>query len=78
MDTLSDHIKYTTRKIDAFLENYTIGTLVIENGQAFLQLEIGELIQLNDSFIIEYLSGQQIQLNDKYAGKQIVIRKAVA
>lgn len=56
----------------------TFGTLVFLNGQAFLELEIGELIQLNDSFIIEDLSGQQIQLNDKYAGKQIVIRKAVA
>ncbi|MED0717429.1 hypothetical protein [Aeribacillus composti] len=59
MDTLSDHIKYTTRKIDAFLENYTLGTLVIENGQAFLQLEIGELIQLNDSFIIEVFDGEK-------------------
>jgi protein-tyrosine phosphatase len=62
MDTLSDHIKYTTRKIDAFLENYTLGTLVIENGQAFLQLEIGELIQLNDSFIIEVFDGEKYNL----------------
>ncbi|MGG3683934.1 hypothetical protein [Aeribacillus composti] len=56
---LSDHIKYTTRKIDAFLEQYTIGTLIIENGQAFLQLEIGELIKLNDSFLIEVYDGSQ-------------------
>ncbi|MGG3847410.1 hypothetical protein [Aeribacillus composti] len=57
MDTLSDHIKQTTRKIDAFLNNYTLGTLIIENGQAFLQLEIGEYIQLNDSFLIEVFAG---------------------
>lgn len=62
MDTLSDHIKYTTRKIDAFLENYTLGTLIIENGQAFLQLEIGELIKLNDTFIIEVFDGQKYNL----------------
>jgi hypothetical protein len=61
MDTLSDHMKQTVRKIDAFLENYTIGTLVIENGQAFLQLEIGEYIALNESFKIQVLAGGQYQ-----------------
>ncbi|MED1441902.1 hypothetical protein P4U24_08830 [Aeribacillus composti] len=61
MDTLSDHIKYTTRKIDAFLDNYTLGTLIIENGQAFLELEIGEYIELNDSFIIEVFAGGKYQ-----------------
>lgn len=53
---LSESIQYTTRKIDAFLDQYTIGTLIIENGQTFLQTEIGELI-LNDSFIIEVFAG---------------------
>lgn len=57
MNILSDHIRYTTRMIDAFLEQYTIGTLIIENRQAFLQLEIGEFIQLNDSFLIEIFAG---------------------
>ncbi|MDE8562762.1 hypothetical protein PNH38_02555 [Anoxybacillus rupiensis] len=57
MNILSESIKYTTRKIDAFLENYTIGTLVIENRQAFLQLEIGELIALNNSFEIQVFAG---------------------
>ncbi|MBA2876886.1 hypothetical protein [Thermaerobacillus caldiproteolyticus] len=56
----------------------TFGTLTFINGQAFLQLEIGEFIQLNDSFIIEDLNGKPIALDDKFAGKQIVIRKAVA
>ncbi|MFC4182803.1 hypothetical protein [Saccharococcus thermophilus] len=60
MNILSENIKYTTRKIDAFLDNYTLGTLVIENGQAFLQLEIGEYIALNDSFIVE------VFVNGKY------------
>jgi hypothetical protein len=76
---LSDHIRYTTRMIDAFLNQYTIGTLVIENGQAFLKLENGELIMLNDSFIIEALeSGQTIVMDKSFEGKQVVIRKAVA
>lgn len=62
MDTLSDHIKQTVRKIDAFLDNYTLGTLLIENGQVFLQLEIGEYIALNDSFIIEVFAGGKYNL----------------
>jgi hypothetical protein len=56
---LSDHIRYTTRMISAFLDNYTLGTLIIENGQAFLQLEIGEYIALNDSLEIQVFAGGQ-------------------
>lgn len=57
----------------------TFGTLIFLNGQAFLELEIGELVLLNDSFIIEALeSGQTIALDENYAGKTILIRKAVA
>jgi hypothetical protein len=56
----------------------SFGTLIFINGQAFLELEIGELIALNNSFIVEDLSGQPIALNDEFSGKQIVIRKAVA
>jgi hypothetical protein len=57
----------------------TFGTLVFINGQAFLKLEIGELIALNDSFIIEALeSGQTIVLDESFERKQVVIRKAVA
>ncbi|KPC98692.1 hypothetical protein LR69_03026 [Geobacillus sp. BCO2] len=57
----------------------TFGTLIFLNGQAFLELEIGELIALNDSFIIEALeNGQPITLNESYTGKQVVIKKAVA
>ncbi len=55
---LGDHIKRTTREIDAFLGNYAIGTLVVENEQAFLVTENDE-IQLDDSFIIEVLAGNQ-------------------
>lgn len=53
MNILSENIQYTTRKIDAFLEQYTPGTLIIENGRVFLQTEIGEFVKLDDSFIIE-------------------------
>ena len=59
MNILSESIKYTTRKIDAFLDQYTLGTLVIEDEQAFLQTEIGEYIALNDSFEIQVLAGGQ-------------------
>lgn len=58
MYVLSDHIKKTVRTIDAFLGNYAIGTLVVENEQAFLVTENDE-IQLDDSFIIEVLAGNQ-------------------
>ncbi|MGG4000726.1 hypothetical protein [Anoxybacillus kestanbolensis] len=57
MNILTDHMKQTIRKIDAFLEQYTLGTLIIENGRAFLQTEIGELIKLNDTFIIQVFAG---------------------
>ncbi|WP_240371501.1 hypothetical protein [Anoxybacteroides rupiense] len=56
----------------------TFGTLIFLNGQAFLELEIGELVALNNSFIAEDLNGKPITLDESYAGKQIVIRKAVA
>ncbi len=59
MNILIDHMKQTIRKIDAFIDNYTIGTLIIEKGQAFLETEIGELIVLNDSFEIQVLAGSQ-------------------
>lgn len=57
MNILSESIQYTARKIDAFLKQYTLGTLIIENGQVFLQLGIGELIKLNDTFIIQVFAG---------------------
>ncbi|WP_156961387.1 hypothetical protein [Geobacillus vulcani] len=56
----------------------TFGTLTFINEKPFLELEIGELVALNNSFIVEDLNGQTIALNESYAGKQIVIRKAVA
>jgi len=31
----------------------TFGTLILKNGQPFLELPIGETIKLNDSFLIE-------------------------
>jgi hypothetical protein len=59
MNILIEHICYTTRMIDAFLEQYTLGTLIVENGQAFLELGIGELIALNDSFEIQVFNGEK-------------------
>ena len=57
----------------------TFGTLIFLNGQAFLELEIGELVLLNDSFIIEdFKNGQQITLDKNYERKTILIRKEVA
>jgi len=57
MNILSESIQYTTRKIDAFLDQYTLGTLIIENGQVSLLLENNDEIQLNDSYIIEVFDG---------------------
>jgi hypothetical protein len=58
MNILTDHMKQTVRRIDAFLDNYTLGTLVVENEQAFLVTENDE-IQLDDSYIIEVFGGSQ-------------------
>lgn len=54
---LSDFIKHTISHIDAYLDNYTIGTLIIDDGQAYLELDIGELITLDDSYKIEVING---------------------
>ncbi|MBW7649817.1 hypothetical protein [Anoxybacillus sp. ST4] len=59
MNILSDHIRYTTRTIDAFLDQYTLGTLIIENQTVLLLLENNDEIQLDDSFIIEVFDGSQ-------------------
>lgn len=58
MNMLSQSIKQSIHQIDAFLENKTLGRLIVyhEKRQAFLELEIGEHIQLNDSFNIEILN----------------------
>lgn len=58
MNILTDHMKQTIRKIEAFLENYVIGTLVVENEHVFLVTENDE-IQLDDSFIIQVFAGGQ-------------------
>jgi hypothetical protein len=57
MNIFSDHIKQTIRKIDAFLDNYTLGTLVIENQTVSLLLENNDEIQLDDSYLIEVFDG---------------------
>jgi hypothetical protein len=58
MNILSESIKYTTRKIDAFLDNYTLGTLIIENQTVSLVTEHEE-IQLDDSYEIQVFDGSQ-------------------
>ncbi|RTZ53191.1 hypothetical protein EKO25_24630 [Bacillus sp. SAJ1] len=45
--------------IDAFLMCRQIGTLIVDDGQAYLELPIGELITLNDSYEIEVISDEQ-------------------
>jgi len=47
--------------IDAYLDNYTLGTLIVDDGQAYLELEIGELITLDDSYKIEVINGGEYQ-----------------
>lgn len=55
---LSDHIKQTVRTIDAFLDNYTLGTLIIENDTVSLETEKDEIL-LDDSYIIEIFDGKK-------------------
>lgn len=59
MNILSGHMNQTIRKIDAFLEHYILGTLIIENQTVSLLFENNDEIQLDDSFIIEVFDGSQ-------------------
>jgi anti-sigma-K factor RskA len=62
MNILNDHMKQTIRRIDALLDNYTIGTLIIENKAVSLLLEDNTEIQLDDSYAIEVFDGSQYHL----------------
>ncbi|WP_339171236.1 hypothetical protein [Anoxybacillus sp. FSL W8-1294] len=59
MNILTDHMNQTIRKIDAFLEHYILGTLIIENQTVSLLLENNDEIQLDDLYIIEVFDGSQ-------------------
>jgi hypothetical protein len=72
---LNESIKQSIYKIDAFLDNWTFGRLVFEDGQPFLELNNGELIKINDSFDIEVIADgkyypvtyqQVINTSDRY------------
>ncbi|MGG3841852.1 hypothetical protein [Anoxybacillus kestanbolensis] len=49
---LGDHIKRTTREIDAFLERYTLGTLIVDGGKVALETKSGEIV-LDETYVIE-------------------------
>lgn len=53
---LNDHIKQTVRTIDAFLENYTLGTLIIDGDTVSLETKNGEIV-LDESYVIEVFAG---------------------
>jgi hypothetical protein len=53
---LNDHIKKTVRTIDAFLENYTLGTLIVNGDTVSLETKNGD-IKLEESDIIEVFAG---------------------
>lgn len=53
---LTDSIKQSIYEIDVFLEGSILGTLIIEDGQAFLQLSNGEYQSLDDSYQIEIIT----------------------
>lgn len=55
---LNGHIKRTTREIDAFLENYTIGTLIVDGDTVSLETKSGEIV-LDESYVIEVFAGNQ-------------------
>jgi hypothetical protein len=58
MNILTDHIKQTVRTIDAFLGNYSLGTLIMENNTVSLETENDEIL-LDDSYIIEVFDGKK-------------------
>ncbi|MEK4381140.1 hypothetical protein NSS70_04380 [Aeribacillus sp. FSL K6-2848] len=53
---LNDHIKRTTREIDAFLENYTIGILIVDGDSVSLEAKSGEIL-LDETYVIEVFAG---------------------
>lgn len=55
---LSDHIKRTTREIDAFFGGYTIGTLIIDGDTVSLETGRGEIV-LDETYHIEVLGGDE-------------------
>lgn len=56
MYVLSDHIKRTTHEIDAFLERYTLGTLIVDGDTVSLETKNGEIV-LDETYRIEVLGG---------------------
>jgi hypothetical protein len=58
MNILTDHMNQTIRRIDAFLDNYTLGTLVIEDETVSLLHENTE-IKLDNSYLIEIFDVSQ-------------------
>jgi hypothetical protein len=55
---LNDHIKQTVRTIDAFLERYTLGTLIVDGDTVSLETKHGEIV-LDESYVIEVFAGNQ-------------------
>lgn len=55
---INNSIRQSIYEIDAFLGGYTLGTLIIENEQAFLELENNKSITLDKSFTIEVLASE--------------------
>jgi hypothetical protein len=62
-------------QIDAFLENYILGTLIVENNEAYLLLSDGKELELDNSYRIEVINGieyhpityeQAINTHEKY------------
>lgn len=53
---LNDHIKRTTREIDAFLVGYTLGTLVVDGNTVSLETKNGVIV-LDETYHIEVLGG---------------------
>lgn len=49
---LSDHIKRTTREIDAFFERYTLGTLIVDGDTVLLETKNCEIV-LDETYAIE-------------------------
>lgn len=53
---LTDSLKQSIYMIDAFLIQKQYGTLIVDDGQAYLELAVGELITLNNKYEIEVIN----------------------
>jgi|GEM_PF-2474260 len=61
MFLLANSLQQTINRIDALLDGWTYGYLVIEDGQAYLELENEDLVPVTEDHYLEAENGDHFQ-----------------